>query len=58
MLVALRMMPLQESVMVPLFANSIDAHGVFTPSELQEAHAKMMLDALAKWTSALATLRA
>jgi hypothetical protein len=44
--------------MVPLFAKSIDAQQVFSPSALQEEHAKMMLDALAKWTSALATLRA
>ena len=58
MLVALKMMPLLESVMVPFFANSIDAHQVFKPSELQESHAKMMLDALVKWTAALAALRA
>jgi NAD(P)H-dependent FMN reductase len=57
MLIALKMMPLQESVMVPLFAHSIDPHQVFHPSELQETHAKMMLDALAKWIRALASLR-
>jgi len=54
MLAALKMMPLPESVMVPFFAKSIDDHQVFSPSELQETHAKMMLDALAKWTPALA----
>jgi NAD(P)H-dependent FMN reductase len=58
MFVALKMIPLLESVMVPLFANSIDAHHVFSPSELQETHAKMMLDALAKWIPVLAVLRA
>jgi len=58
MLVALKMMPLHESVMVPLFANSIDADQVFRPSELQETHAKMMLDALAKWIPVLGAFRA
>jgi NAD(P)H-dependent FMN reductase len=58
MLSALKIVPLQESVMVPLFAHSINAQQVFTASELQESHAKMMLDALAKWTAALAALRA
>lgn len=58
MLAALKMVPLPESVMVPLFMHSIDAQQVFSASELQESHAKMMLDALAKWTTALATLRA
>jgi hypothetical protein len=44
--------------MVPLFAYSIDAQQVFSPSELQANHASLMLDALAKWSSALAVLRA
>jgi NAD(P)H-dependent FMN reductase len=57
MLGALKMVAMPESVMVPLFARSVDARGVFTPSEMQESHAKMMLDALAKWIPALATLR-
>lgn len=57
MLAALKMVPLVESVMVPLFTSSIDANQLFTASELQETHAKMMLDALAKWTAALAALR-
>jgi NAD(P)H-dependent FMN reductase len=57
MLVALKMMPVLESVMVPLFAHSIDAHQIFSPSELQNNHATLMLDALARWTAALATLR-
>ncbi len=57
MLVALKMTPLLESVMVPLFTHSIDANQVFTANELQESHAKAMLDALAKWLPALATFR-
>jgi NAD(P)H-dependent FMN reductase len=58
MMIALKMTVLHESVMVPLFAHSIDDKGVFNASELQETHAKMMLDAMAKWTEALARMRA
>ena len=58
MMVALKMVVLLESVGAPLFADRIDDKGVFHGSELQEAHAKMMLDALAKWTKALAAMRA
>jgi NAD(P)H-dependent FMN reductase len=57
MLVALKMLVLQESVMVPLFTHSIDAQQVFTPSELQRNHAKVVLDALAKWIPVLAPMR-
>ena len=58
MLVALKMVALQESVMVPVFAHSIDAEQTFKPSELQQAHAKLMLDALAKCIPVPAPLRA
>ena len=58
MLVALKMVPLMESVMVPVFAHHIDDQGVFRPSELQESHANAMLDALVKWTRTLAAMRA
>lgn len=57
MLVALKMVPIQESVMVPLFTQSIDGEGVFNASELQQTHSKMMFDALARWTEALAPMR-
>jgi NAD(P)H-dependent FMN reductase len=57
MLTALKMVVLQESVMAPMFSASIDDQGVFSASELQEAGAKATLDALAKWTQALAALR-
>jgi len=57
MLAALKMVPVLESVMVPLFLHSIDS-GVFKPSELQEGGATAMLDALVKWVSALSSLRA
>jgi NAD(P)H-dependent FMN reductase len=58
MIAALKMVALQESVMVPLFAESIDDKGVFHASELQDAHAKSMLDALVKWSKALNVMRA
>jgi NAD(P)H-dependent FMN reductase len=57
MLTALKLTVLFESVMVPLFTKSINEQGVFTASEMQEEHAKAMLDALVKWTSALAPMR-
>jgi NAD(P)H-dependent FMN reductase len=58
MMVALKMVVLLESVGAPLFADRIDDQGVFHASEFQETHAKMMLDALEKWTKALAAMRA
>jgi NAD(P)H-dependent FMN reductase len=58
MMAALKMVVLLESVSVPLFAERIDDKGTFNPSELQEAGARLMLDALVKWTQALAMLRA
>jgi NAD(P)H-dependent FMN reductase len=58
MLVALKLIPLMESVMAPLFTKSIDDKGVFNANEMQESHAKAMLDALVKWTGALAMMRA
>ncbi|HEY6080181.1 MAG TPA: NAD(P)H-dependent oxidoreductase, partial [Polyangiaceae bacterium] len=58
MLAALKMVALFESVVAPLFLHNIDPEGRFNASEQQEASAKSMLDALAKWTQALAALRA
>jgi NAD(P)H-dependent FMN reductase len=57
MLVALKMVPLFESVMAPLFMHSIDDKGVFTPSEFQQTSALAMLDALSKWVTVLAPMR-
>jgi NAD(P)H-dependent FMN reductase len=57
MMASLKLVVLLESVVAPLFTQSIDASGVFKASEMQEAGAKAMLDALVKWTSALAFLR-
>lgn len=57
MLIALKMVALLEAVVVPLFHHSIDASGTFKSSEQQEASATAMLDALSKWTNALAVMR-
>jgi len=57
MLAALKMVVLHESVMAPMFSQSIDGEGVFHASELQEAGARSMLDALFEWTNVLAPMR-
>jgi NAD(P)H-dependent FMN reductase len=57
MMSALKLVVLHESVMVPVFDRSIDDGGIFHASEHQEAGARAMLDALAKWTTALAPMR-
>jgi NAD(P)H-dependent FMN reductase len=57
MLTSLRMVVLLESVIAPLFAERIDAQGVFNATDLQTAGAKQMLDALARWIPALAVMR-
>jgi NAD(P)H-dependent FMN reductase len=57
MLASLKLVALMESVMVPLFTKSIH-EGIFAASEQQEAQGRGMLDALLKWTSALAPMRA
>jgi NAD(P)H-dependent FMN reductase len=57
MLAALKLVVLLESVMAPLFTHSIDDQGTFNPSELQQAGAQAMLDALQKWVGALAAMR-
>jgi NAD(P)H-dependent FMN reductase len=57
MMASLKLVVLLESVMAPLFTHSIDAEGVFRASELQETQARAMLDALLKWTTALAPMR-
>ena len=58
MMASLKMVVMLESVMAPLFTKSIDGEGVFKASEMQEAGAQAMLDALLKWANALAPMRA
>ena len=58
MMIGLRLTVLFESVIAPMFAEQIDGNGAFHASALQETGAKQMLDALVKWTKALAVMRA
>lgn len=53
---ALKMVPIVEAVNIPFFSRHL-ADGRFDGSA-QEAAAKTLLDELARWTGALATLRA
>ena len=56
--VALKMMPMFESVAIPFFARHIDMDaGVFDPGEVQADAAVVMLDELLRWAEALRTLR-
>lgn len=55
-LTTLRVVPLTEAVVVPFVANQVK-DGVFTPNEVQEKAAPVMLDALARWSDALKVLR-
>ncbi len=57
MLMALKMVVPLESVMALRFTENIDEQGLFRASEHQEASSKSMLDALFKWTQALAMMR-
>ncbi|HYP77484.1 MAG TPA: NAD(P)H-dependent oxidoreductase [Polyangiaceae bacterium] len=57
MMVALKLVVLHESVMVPLFTHSIDDLGIFQPSQLQQTSAQAMLEALSQWVSVLAPMR-
>ncbi|MCO4316042.1 NAD(P)H-dependent oxidoreductase [Phyllobacterium sp. 21LDTY02-6] len=54
---ALRLVPLSESVPVPLYQNFINDEGVFQPNEAITNGAKTMLAELAKWAGALKPLR-
>jgi NAD(P)H-dependent FMN reductase len=55
-LTSLKIVTLPEAVSIPFFAKQIDAAGTFDGSA-QEPAAKTMLDELARWNGALATLR-
>ncbi len=54
--VALRMMPVPESVTIP-FVSKLMKDGVFDGGEVQTKAGKAMLDELARWAGALESLR-
>lgn len=55
---ALKMVPIVEAVTLPFFTKMLDDTGVFTGGESQERAAVVMLDELARWSTALRSLRA
>lgn len=56
---ALKMMPMIESVTLPLFTQHLSADKTtFAPPEVQTKAAHAMLDELARWTDAMRPLRA
>ena len=58
MVVALKMMPIPEAVVVHMVAQMIDREqGRFVAGELQEKAVAPLLDELARWTRAMAALR-
>ncbi|MBI3394214.1 MAG: NAD(P)H-dependent oxidoreductase [Spirochaetia bacterium] len=55
---SLKMMPLPEGVIIPMFAQYLDKEkGTFAPPSTQSDQAKIMLDELVKWAEALAPMR-
>lgn len=57
-LTSVKVMPIPEGVALPFFAKQIDDQGRLAPGEAAEKAAATMLDELARWSAALATLRA
>ncbi len=55
---SLKMMPMHETVAIPFFSQYIDKEtGRFGPPKVQEDAAKVMLDELLRWSTALKPLR-
>lgn len=57
-LTTLKMMPIPEAVSIPFVAKSISDAGVFDPGDVHDKATASLLDELARWTGALAALRA
>ena len=56
-LTTLKMMPLPEAVQIPFVAQFLDDDRTIRPNTIMEAACVAMLDELARWTDALASLR-
>ncbi len=56
-LTTLKMMPIVEAVIVPMFQEFIDDNGRFVPNAMHSQGAQETLDELYRWTDALAPLR-
>ena len=57
-LTSVKIMPIPEMVALPFAIKQIDANGKFDPGEAPQGPATKMLDELARWTTALNTMRA
>ena len=57
LLTTLRIMPIPESVPVPLVSQLLDSERGFLPNEAISGGAKLMLDELHRWAEALAPMR-
>jgi hypothetical protein len=55
---ALKVVPVTDSVNIPFVREKIDEDGRLKPNEIMEDAATAMLDELARWSQALAPLRA
>lgn len=58
LLSTVKVMTIPEGIAVPMFASFIGEDGVFTPNDLIVASATSLLDELARWSDALAPMRA
>jgi hypothetical protein len=56
LLTSVKIMPLPESVSIHFVQNNLE-NDVFTPERMHEDMARLMLDELTKWSSALQPLR-
>lgn len=58
LLTTLKIVPLNEQVMVPNFTQTLDENGKFQATQLHNDSAKVALDELLRWTNAIKPLRA
>jgi hypothetical protein len=54
---ALKMVPMAEAVNIPFVQQFLDSDRVLQPNDVMENAATAMLDELARWTEATASLR-
>lgn len=55
---ALRMVPIVESVTIPMVSQHLDAQRNFSATKIHEDSARVLLDELARWAEALKPMRA
>lgn len=55
--IALKMIPLEASVVIPSFIKYIDVRGIFNPDERMAKSAQVMLNELSRWSGVLKSVR-